>query len=137
MASSSSVGRHPVLTVLLVLPVVAGGIMYMKTDHGKKLLPALGKVVLPALSKASFNISSITREKIQAQLSTELHNPAPIDLKVDSLRYETRLDGACLAKGRKDNPLVVQGNITSKLELPLTLNLPELRQKLKPCSRTA
>lgn len=67
MASSSSVGRHPVLTVLLVLlvgPVVAGGIMYMKTDHGKKLLPALGKVVLPALSKASFNISSITREKI-------------------------------------------------------------------------
>lgn len=111
--------------------------MYMKTDHGKKLLPALGKVVLPALSKASFNISSITREKIQAQLSTELHNPAPIDLKVDSLRYETRLDGARLAKGRKDNPLVVMGNITSKLELPLILNLPELRQKLKLCSRTA
>ena len=134
MASSSSAGRHPVLTGLLVLLaalLVAGGILYVKTDHGKKLLPAVGKAVLPALSKARLTISSITREKIQAQLTTELHNPAPIDLKIDSLRYETRLDGARLAKGRKDHPLVVKGNATSKLELPLTLNLSELKQKAK------
>ncbi|WP_375416045.1 LEA type 2 family protein [uncultured Hymenobacter sp.] len=134
MAASSSSGRHPVLKGLLVvlaLLVVGAGITYFATDRGKKLLPAVGKAVLPALGKPSFTISNITRERLQAQLSTEVRNPAPIDLKIDSLRYETFLDGARLAKGRKDQPLVVKGNATSKLTLPLTLNLPELKEKAK------
>lgn len=67
--SSSSPKRHPVLTGLLVLVgllLVGGGIAWFATDHGQKLLPAVGKAVLPNLGKPSFNVSNITRERIQA-----------------------------------------------------------------------
>jgi LEA14-like dessication related protein len=126
MASSSFTGRHPAVTVLLVLVgllALGAGITYFATDHGKELLPTL--------EKPTFTINNISREKIQAQLKVIMRNNAPVDLKIDSLRYETRLDGTRLAQGHKANPLVVKGNATNHLELPITLNLPEIKEKVK------
>jgi LEA14-like dessication related protein len=134
MASSSFAGRHPVVTVLLVLVgllVVGGGITYFATDHGREV----AKAVLPTLEQPTLNISNITREKIQAQFAVKLHNQAPIDLKIDSLRYRTSIDGKQIAQGHKDQPLVVKGNATSALSLPITLNLPELKQEIKTAQR--
>ena len=65
MASSSFTGRHPAVTVLLVLAMLllAGGVVaYFATDHGRKIAQA----VLPALGQSTLNISNITREKIDA-----------------------------------------------------------------------
>jgi LEA14-like dessication related protein len=134
MASSSFAGRHPAVTVLLVLVgllLVGGVVTYYATDHGKKI----AKAVLPALEQPTLNISTITREKIKAQFAVKLHNQAPIDLKIDSLRYRTSIDGKQLAQGHKDQPLVVKGNATNALSLPITLNLPELKQELKTAQR--
>ena len=134
MASSSFAGRHPALMVLLVLAgllLVGGGITYFATDHGREVV----KAVLPALEQPTLNIRSITREKIQAQFAVKLHNQAPIDLKVDSLSYRTLVDGHQVAQGHKDRPLVVKGNATSALSLPLTLNLPQLKHELKTAQR--
>jgi LEA14-like dessication related protein len=134
MASSSSTGRHPVITVLLVLVgllLVGGVITYYATDHGKKI----AKAVLPTLEQPTLNIRNITREKIDAQFAVKLHNQAPIDLKIDSLRYRTSVDGNELAKGHKDHPLVVKGNQTNALTLPMTLNLPELKHEVKTAQR--
>ncbi len=130
MASSSSAGRHPVLTGVLVLVgllVLGVGIAYFATDRGKKLLPSLEQPTL--------NISNITREKITGQLVVHLRNHAPLSLRIDSLRYETRVDDRRLAQGHKDRPLVVRGNATSQLELPLTLNLPQLKQTAQTAQR--
>jgi LEA14-like dessication related protein len=129
-SSSSSAGRHPALTVLLVLLgllVVGGGIAYFATDRGKALLPTLEQ---PTLS-----ISNITRERIKGQFMVKLRNHAPIDLQIDSLRYEANLDGKRLAQGHKARPLVVKGNAVSSLSLPLTLNLPQLKQTAKTAQR--
>ena len=130
MASSTSAGRHPVLKVVLVfclLLVVGGGVAYFATDHGKTLLPSLENPTL--------NISNITREKITGQMAMHLRNHAPITLKVDSLRYETLVDGKRLAQGHKARPLVVKKNTANRLELPLELNLPQLKQEAKTAQR--
>ncbi len=130
MASSSSAGRHPVLTVLLVLVgllLLGGGITYFATDHGKALLPTLEQPTL--------TISNITREKIVGQFAVKLRNRAPIDLKIDSLRYETRVEGTRIAQGHKARPLVVKGNAVNDLTLPVTLNLPQLKQEAKSIQR--
>jgi LEA14-like dessication related protein len=130
MATTSSAGRHPLLTGLLVLVgllLLGAGITYLATDHGKALLPTLEKPTL--------NISNITRERIKGQFMVKLHNHAPIDLKIDSLRYVTRIDGKELAQGHKSSPLVVKGNATSRVELPLSLNLPELVHEAKTAQR--
>jgi LEA14-like dessication related protein len=134
MASSSFAGRHPAVTVLLVLValLLAGGIAtYFATDHGREI----AKAVLPALEQPTLNINNITREKIDAQFAVKLHNQAPIDLKIDSLRYRTSVDGKQLAQGHKDQPLVVKGNATNALTLPMTLNLPQLTQEVKTAQR--
>jgi LEA14-like dessication related protein len=130
MASSSSAGRHPVVTVLLVLVgllLVGGGITYFATDHGKALLPTLEQPTL--------NISNITREKIQGQFAVKLRNHTPVDLKIDSLRYETRIEGTRIAQGHKARPLVVKGNQVNDLTLPVTLNLPQIKQEVKSIQR--
>lgn len=130
MASSSFAGRHPAVTRLLAVVAVlllGDGIAYFATNKGKALLPTLEKPTL--------DISSISREKIRAQLKVTMRNHAPLDLKIDSLRYETRLDGAQLAHGRKNRPLTVKGNATNQLTLPLTLDLPALKQKAKTARR--
>lgn len=130
MAATSSTGRHPVRTVLLVLLgllVVGGTITYFATNHGKALLPTLEQPTL--------NISQITRERIKGQFGVKLRNHTPIDLAIDSLRYEARLDGKRLAQGHKGRPLVVKGNATSSLALPLELNLPQLKREAKSAQR--
>jgi LEA14-like dessication related protein len=130
MASSSSAGRHPVRTTLLVLfglLLVGGGITYFITDHGKALLPTL--------EQPNLNISNITRQKIQGQFAVKLRNHAPIDLKIDSVRYETRIEGTRVAQGHKAQPLVIKGNQTNSLTLPVTLSLPQLKQEMKSVQR--
>jgi hypothetical protein len=45
-SSSSAAGRHPILTVLLVLVLllaVGAVVIFQRTDHGKALLPTLEK----------------------------------------------------------------------------------------------
>jgi LEA14-like dessication related protein len=136
--ASSFTGRHPAIMVLLglvALLLVGGGVAYFATDHGKGIKKAVGRAVLPALQQPTLNIQSITREKIQAQFAVKLHNPAPIDLKIDSLRYETKLDGKQIAHGHKSQPLVVKSNATNAISLPLTLNLPELKHEIKTAQR--
>ncbi|MGI4821414.1 MAG: LEA type 2 family protein [Janthinobacterium lividum] len=128
--ASSSAGRHPVITTLLVLfglLLVGGGITYFATDHGKALLPTLEQPTL--------NISNISREKIQGQFAVKLHNHTPVDLKIDSLSYVTRVEGTRIAQGHKARPLVVKGNAVNDLTLPITLNLPQIKQELKSAQR--
>jgi len=130
MASNSFAGRHPVVTVLLVLMALlalGSGYAYCHTDKGKALLPTLEKPTL--------NISNITREKITGQMVVQRRNNSPITLKIDSLRYETLVDGKRLAQGRKDRPLVVEKNATNRLELPISMNLPALKQEAKTAQR--
>jgi len=130
MASSSSARRHPVLTGLLVLVgllLVGGIITYFATDKGKALLPTLEQPTL--------NISNVSREKIKGQMVVQLHNRAPLTLRIDSLHYVTRVDGKQLAQGHKARPLVIQKNATNRLELPLELNLPQLTSTAKEAQR--
>lgn len=134
MASSSSTGRPAAVTVLfvLLLLLVAGGVAtYFATDHGRDIAQA----VLPTLEQPTLTIGNITREKIDARFAARLRNHTPLDLQIDSLRYETLLDGRQLAHGHKSRPLVVQGNQVNSLTLPLTLNLPQLRHAAKTAQR--
>jgi LEA14-like dessication related protein len=128
--ATSSTGRHPVRTTLLVLLgllLVGGGITYFATDHGKALLPTL--------EQPKLNIRNITRERITGQFMVRLRNHSPIELSIDSLRYVARVEGKQLAQGHKNTPLVVKRNATSNLELPLLLNLPQLARAAKTAQR--
>jgi hypothetical protein len=95
MTTTSSSGQHPLLTGLfgLVGLLAVGGIAYVATDHGKALLPTLGQL--------SLNISNITRERLKGQFLVKLRNHAPLDLRIDSLRYVARVDGQPLPRATK------------------------------------
>lgn len=128
--ATHSAKRHPLLTglfVLLGLLVVGAGVAYFVTDHGKALLPTLEQPTL--------NISNITREQIKGQFEVKLRNHTPIELAIDSVRYVARMEGQQLAQGHKTRPLVVKGNATSALSLPLELNLPQLKHEAKTAQR--
>lgn len=93
--------------------------IYLTTDHGR--------AILPTLKQPTLNIRNVTRERIDAQLAVRLHNYVPLDLNINNLRYETYVDGHRLVQVHKANPLLVKGNQTNALTLPVTLNLPALK----------
>ena len=137
MASSSFIRRHPVVSVLvaLVLVLAAGvGWGYVKNDKGKGLVPTLaakGKELLPTLENTSLAISNITRDSLKAQVKLDVRNNMPITLRIDSFRYQTRVDGTLLTQGAKNRPTTLQSDSLSHIQLPLALDLSKVKDKLK------
>jgi LEA14-like dessication related protein len=126
MAQKSFFGRHPVLGVLLGLLIVliAGGFIgYKATDNGKKLLPTL--------ENASMNVGNITADSLKAQMQVNLRNHAPLGLRIDSFSYVTRIDGERMAQGRQDEPTVVKRRGSSQLEIPVSVDMSQLKRKIK------
>lgn len=116
--------RHPVGTaalVVLALLILGAGITYFATNRGRDLLPTLEKL--------SFNVSGVNRETLQARMHVAVRNHTPLTLHIDSVSYQAGLNGRQVAQGHKSSPLVLRGNAISQLDLPLTLNLPQLKQK--------
>jgi LEA14-like dessication related protein len=137
MATRSFVKRHPVVSVLLVLLlllVAVVGWVYVKNNNGKGLLPTLadkGKELLPTLENTTLAINNITPDSLKAQVKMDVHNNMPITLRIDSLRYQTRVDGTLLTQGAKDTPLVLHGDSLSHLSLPVAMDLSKVKDKLK------
>jgi LEA14-like dessication related protein len=123
-------GRHPILSVLLVLLLllgVGGLVAFKATDNGKQLLPTLENV--------SMNIGNITADSVKAQMQVDLRNHAPMALRIDSFSYVTRVDGEPMARGAKDKPTVVKKGGTSHLTVPVNVDLSELKKKVKTSQR--
>lgn len=126
MARTSFFGRHPVLGVLLglfLLLIVSGFIGYQATDQGRKLLPTL--------ENARLNVGNITANSLQAHMQVNLRNHAPIRLRIDSFSYVTRIDGDRLAQGAQDRPTVVRRRGSSQLDIPLRVDMSQLKRKIK------
>ncbi|MBX0291599.1 hypothetical protein K3G63_14205 [Hymenobacter sp. HSC-4F20] len=124
--AASFVRRHPGWTFVLVallLLLVGGGWAYFSTNKGKELLPTL--------ENTSLAVNNITASRLQAQMKADLRNHMPVTLQVDSLSYQTRVDGKLLAEGRKDKPLVLRGNNVSHLQLPMSVDLSTVKNTLK------
>ncbi|UOQ78870.1 hypothetical protein MUN84_10255 [Hymenobacter sp. 5516J-16] len=124
--AATFVRRHPVWTFILALLVVlllGGGWAYFSTDKGKELLPTL--------ENTSLSVNNITADRLQAQVKTDLRNHMPVTLQIDSLSYQTRVDGKLLAEGTKDKPTVMQGNAVSHLQLPMSMDLSNVKNTLK------
>jgi LEA14-like dessication related protein len=126
MATQSFFGRHPIATFLLIallLLLVGGGYMYFKTDKGKELVPTL--------ENASLNVNNVTASSLEAQMKVDLRNHMPVTLKIDSLSYVTRVDGELLAHGAKDKPTVLKGDSVSHLTLPVSVQMDNLKRKVR------
>ncbi|SNR50438.1 MULTISPECIES: LEA type 2 family protein [Hymenobacter] len=126
MASQSFYGRHPVVTFLLLalaLLLAGAAFLYFRTDKGKELLPTL--------ENASLNVNNITSSTLKAQMKVDLRNQMPVTLRIDSLSYVTRVDGELLTKGAKDRPTVLQGDSVSHLTLPVSVQLDNLKRKVR------
>ncbi|GGG37901.1 LEA type 2 family protein [Hymenobacter glacieicola] len=120
------VRRHPAWTftlVLLALLALGSGWAYFSTNKGKELLPTL--------ENTSLAINNITADRLQAQMKTDLRNHMPVTLQIDSLSYQTRVEGKLLAEGTKDKPTVMQANTVSHLQLPMSVDLSNVKNTLK------
>lgn len=137
MANRSFFRRHPILSVLLALLLLLGawvGWVYLKNDNGKGLVPTLaekGKELLPTLENTTLSITNITPDSLKAQVKMDVHNNMPITLRIDSLRYETHVDGTMLTRGAKNEPLVLHGDSLSHLQLPVAMDLSKVKDKVK------
>jgi len=123
---SSSAGRHPVITTLLVLLfliVIGGVVAYFATDRGKKLLPTL--------ENATMTAGNITPDSLKATMKVSLRNHVPVTVRIDSFSYITRLDGEPLAQGTKSKATVMKARGTSELEMPVNVDLGRIKQKVK------
>lgn len=124
--AAAFVRRHPGWTfglVALLLLALGGGWAYFSTNKGKELLPTL--------ENTSLAVNNITPSRLQAQLIADLRNQMPVTLRVDSLSYQTRVDGKLLAEGSKDEPLVLRGNDVNHLQLPMSVDLSTVKNTLK------
>ncbi|OON68279.1 hypothetical protein B0919_14090 [Hymenobacter sp. CRA2] len=108
---------------LLLLLVVSGFIGYKATDNGKKLLPTL--------ENASMNVGNITADSLKARMQVSLQNHAPMGLRIDSFSYVTRIDGERMAQGAKTEPTVVKRRGSSQLDIPLSVDMSQLKRKIK------
>lgn len=137
MATRPFFKRHPVVSVLLVLLlllVIGVGWVYVRNNNGKGLLPTLadkGKELLPSLENTTLAINNITPDSLKARVQMDVRNNMPITLRIDSLRYQTRVDGTLLTQGAKDNPLVLHRDSLSHLSLPLAMDLSKVKNKVK------
>lgn len=137
MATRSFVKRHPVVSVvlgLLVLLVAVVGWVYARHNNGQGLLPTLaekGKELLPTLENTTLAINNITPDSVKAQVKMDVHNNMPITLRIDSLRYRTRVDGTLLTEGVKASPMVLRGDSLSHLTLPVAMDLSKVKDQLK------
>ncbi|QJX46496.1 hypothetical protein HMJ29_05915 [Hymenobacter taeanensis] len=126
MATQDFFGRHRVAAVLvlvLLLLLTGGAYVYFKTDKGEEFLPTL--------ENASLNINNVTSELLQAQMKVDLRNQMPVTLQIDSLSYVTRVDGALLTQGAKDEPSVLLGDSVSHLTLPVSVQMDNLKRKVR------
>lgn len=125
------------MSVLLALLLLLGawvGWVYLKNDNGKGLVPTLaekGKELLPTLENTSLSITNITPDSLKAQVKMDVHNNMPITLRIDSLRYQTHVDGTMLTRGAKNEPLVLHGDSLSHLQLPVAMDLSKVKDKVK------
>ncbi|HEX8428097.1 LEA type 2 family protein [Hymenobacter sp.] len=137
MATRPYYQRHPVVFVfalLLLLLVGVVGWVYVKNDKGKGLLPTLadkGKELLPTLENTSLAVSSMKGDSVKAQVKLDVRNNMPITLRIDSFRYQTRLDGDLLTQGARNTPTVLSKDSISHLQLPLALDLSKMKNKLQ------
>lgn len=124
--AASFLRRYPgraVALAFLLLFLVGGSWAYFSTDKGKELLPTL--------ENTSLAVNNITASRLQAQMKTDLRNHMPITLKVDSMSYQTRVDGKLLAEGSKDKLLVLKGNDINHLQIPMSVDLSDVKKTLK------
>lgn len=137
MATRPYYQRHPIVSLfalLLLLLVGVLGWVYVKNDKGKGLVPTLadkGKELLPTLENTSLAVSSMKGDSVKAQVKLDVRNNMPITLRIDSFRYQTRLNGDLLTQGAKTTPTVLRKDSISHMQLPLALDFSKVKNKLE------
>ena len=121
----------------------ASEIIY-KLDLGLDIdLPALGKVripisktdTLPALRKPEIRLRSAkvinySLSSVDLIIHIEVDNPNRLDLTLDNMDYNLRIEGKTIALGQLQEKFDLKNNDKKVLELPFTVNYVEVGKSL-------
>lgn len=125
MASRSFIGRHPILTVflLLLLGVVGYGVVLFASNKGAP--------VKPDLQNMQMTVKTITADSIKMQVSMGIHNALPMSIQVDSMSYQLAIKGDKIAQGSQHTPTKVAAFSDGQFTMPMNADLATLGRMIK------
>ena len=76
--------------------------------------------LLPRVSRSVIEISSLSAEKTEMSMKIQIKNQLPISFRADSFQYNIYINDAEVIKSRYTTPILLEGNDSSWITLPVT-----------------
>jgi LEA14-like dessication related protein len=123
MASGSFIGRHPILSILLLLLLLFIG--YIVVVLVGEQAPVVADVETMRISAGQ-----IRQDSVSANVSIKVKNRLPIPLRMDSLRYTLAIAGDTLIRGVHKEPITIGALTEKEVTVPILAAHRQLLQKL-------
>ncbi|QCR22557.1 LEA type 2 family protein [Pontibacter sp. SGAir0037] len=112
---------------LLIGLIVLAGIIYAIVRF-KKSDKSIADYVVPELRVANIQITNLTGEKADMQMSMIIDNPAPVGIRIDSLHYIIYIEDNEVARTTYPDSLQIEASDSTSFSLPLTLYFNKLQR---------
>ncbi len=108
------------LSILIALLLLIGIFMAIDYSHYAKDKSPYRTLFIPRLEVSLFQITTLTADKTNMVGSMMIHNPLPLNLRADSLRYEIYISGVEVLKSTYAQSLNIKRWDTTMIDLPVT-----------------
>ncbi|MCC9137421.1 LEA type 2 family protein [Pontibacter silvestris] len=117
-------------SIFLMIGLVAlAGIIYMVIKF-KSSDKEVADYVVPELQVANMQVTNLTANKAEMNMSMVMDNPAPVGINIDSLHYVIYIEDNEVARTTYPDSLQIEANDTTAFSLPLTVYYNKLQSVL-------
>jgi LEA14-like dessication related protein len=85
----------------------------------------------PRIELIHYKVKKLTHDSIDMDMELLINNPLPIGIKMDSLRYKIYIGGVEVIKSKHPKSIVLRGNESSSITLPVIIKKEQLTGTLK------
>jgi len=82
----------------------------------------------PEFSLQSVGLAGLGSDSVDLVMGIDIHNPNPVPVSLEAVEYDLFLQGQRFLSGRRDRSQAIRALGDSRLELPLRLDLSDLRR---------
>lgn len=122
------------LIALIIIGLIGGGFWLWWKAPSSTLSEGVAQKaekLKPELNVASFNITSIDADKINATATVMLKNNLPLEVKTNKLNYIIYIDSVKVIEDTYNKPVIIKSSGTTSITLPMQVKLDNMKAVIK------